>query len=112
MTNLQSSGSERAKRERVYYKSVELIGYENKSNGLQYTPVMMLSIFDKYELLINEERYSEAEDIEKCNEFPYQWLNFVISKTIKNSKNGIAEKLVERFRCRGYSNSWLGINKA
>lgn len=68
-------------------------------------------ILEIYETLVRQRRYDEAERIEKIRKIPYTLLNSVISETIINGSRGLARKLVERFKHRGYDDNWLGKSK-
>lgn len=65
-------------------------------------------ILEEYRELIREGEYDEAEKLERCRRVPYTLLNSVISEAIVNGNRGLARKLVDRFRQRGYDDNWLG----
>ena len=97
---------------KVFYNGSELLGYATNVAGMlyAYTPRQMRAFHLAYERLLRDGKYEQAKEIEVKKALPETWLNGVISDLVDESINngcGLARKLVEAFRERGYSEIWM-----
>ena len=72
----------------------------NNGNG------MIEGLRERYNLLIRQREYDEAERVEKAEGIDYRLLNWVISDIIME-RNGQSRELVGRFAHRGYGQKWI-----
>ena len=93
----------------IFYRGARLLGglVKNGEVFFCYTPKAMLDCFNHYEKLAKQARYKDARDFERENALPREWLNLAISGVAKEIKSGLAEKLIDEFKERGYSKAWL-----
>ena len=71
-------------------------------NGKRISSQKMLEIHENYETMLKNGEYQGVRDLEKTNNYPKTWLNYQISGLIKNTNNGLAKKLVQEFKGRGF----------
>ncbi|MBI2124565.1 hypothetical protein HYT92_02125 [Candidatus Pacearchaeota archaeon] len=97
----------------VFYRGARLLGGLVMNSGVFfcYTPRAMLDCFSHYERLLKQARYKEAREFETGNNLPCEWLNLAISGVARESESGLAEKLIDEFKDRGYSKVWLKNRK-
>ncbi len=113
--NITSIGTKKGKK--IYYKGTQLLGHTYTlgiHKGKFISPEEMLGIHEFYEKQIlrgakgDKSGFYEARRKERLEKHPKIWLNSVISKLIMEKRNnGLAKKLVNEFRDRGFSEVWL-----
>ena len=101
--------------DRVYYNGVRPLGikvFNHRTRldgiGIYYSPEKMKSLYELLTGVLLTGSFHEARQIEQEYSLPRTMLNRAIAELIqKNRKNGLATKLIETFRDRGFSNAWL-----
>lgn len=81
----------------VRYRSHEQLGNE------RFTPGEMLKIKIAYESSIKMGNYLAVRYVETLLDLPFTWLNVVIYELGRESKHGLADKLAEEFKDRGFT---------
>lgn len=114
----KSKKNDNGKGEDVRYRGAQVLnallrGRDGKF--YYYNAIGIKNLHDDYEVLLKNGNYGEARELES-DKIPKSrtWLNSVISCLVAESQQnggGLARKLVEEFKDRGYDEHWLGLQQ-